>query len=99
MSSLYQLFETRNYLFRHAYKHKTTHAVDILYVYITAKLIIYFIFLLTRIRDALIKADEFIKIPGENKLVVDCTEYLYLVSIVLLRRCQRLLMICLLSHY
>ena len=101
MSSLYQLFETRNYLFRHAYKHKTTHAVDILYVYIciTAELIIYFIFLLIRIRDALKKADEFITIPGENKLVIDCTECLYLVSTVLLKRYQRLLMIWLLSHY
>ena len=35
MSSLYQLFETRNYLFRHAYKHKTKRAVEILYVYIS----------------------------------------------------------------
>ena len=57
------------------------------------------IFLIIRIRDALIKADEFITIPGENKLVIDCTEYLYLVSIVLLKRCQRLLMIWLPSHY
>ena len=70
-----------------------------MYIYITAKLIFYSIFLLIRIRDALIKADEFIKFPGENRLVIDSTEYLYLVSIVFLRRCQRLLMIWLLSHY
>ena len=74
MDSLYQLFETRNYLFRHAYRHKTSHAVDILYVLIyislCAELIIYFISLIIRIRDALIKVDEFIKLPGDNKLVI-----------------------------